>query len=839
MSVFDSADSPWEVAARAFEPAPVSPYLTDPVGWVRDKLGEVLWSKQREVCESVVNHRKTAVRSCHNAGKSRVASRIASWFIDVHPPGEAFVVSCYTDDTEVLTRDGWKFFRDVKVGPAGDLFATRNMQTKAFEWQHAFRYYEAPWDGEVVDIKGRSVDLRVTPNHRMLVQWRDYRAGTSGEILKPAEKITQRGAEIPALSEWVGEPSGTVKFGRYEWDTVTFASFLGAWIAEGSLGPARKYERKSARRSPVGANAPAGPIILTQLPDTKGYDPFRDLLSRMIGKEPCRSMGKNWVFSCSDLWHYLSQLGKADTKWVPDEVKNWGQAELKAFLHFYLLGDGWIQRSPNQEAWRAVTVSKRLADDLQEIAQKVGLSATITPRQPRDGGTIDGRPIKAENCRVGYYLSFNTSKCRSVKATRSHYQGNVYCVSVPNEVLYVRRGGSPIWCGNTAPTYAQVHAILWEEIRNAAKTAEARGNPLPGRVLGSDQWKLNDGTLVGWGRKPADTDQHGFQGIHRRYVLVIVDEACGVPRQLWTAVEAITTGTNVTILALGNPDDPNTEFGDISKPGSGWNSIKISAFDTPNLSGEDFPEDLKPMMLDPEWVEDKRRRWGEDSPRYVSKVLGEFPDIGEDVLISPALIRAAQERVLDPGPWSVLGVDVARYGSDRTIFCLRQGPVARIVGDHSTQSTMETTGKVIAAARDYSVAEIRVDGVGVGGGVVDRLLEQGHDVVDMQAGSGAVDSEHFLNSRAEWAWAIRTRMEDGDLDLDPEDDDLAAQLGALRYKFTSRGQIQIESKDEMRRRGLPSPDRADALMLTAASVAPIDQVVEDPDHDEYAIGASY
>jgi hypothetical protein len=77
------------------------------------------------------------------------------------------------------------------------------------------------------------------------------------------------------------------------------------------------------------------------------------------------------------------------------------------------------------------------------------------------------------------------------------------------------------------------------------------------------------------------------------------------------------------------------------------------------------------------------------------------------------------------------------------------------------------------------------------------------------------------------------------MDLDPADDDLAAQLGAIKYKFTSRGQIQIESKDDMKKRGLPSPDRADALMLTAGAVAPMDQVVEDPEHDEYTIGAAY
>lgn len=389
---------------------------------------------------------------------------------------------------------------------------------------------------------------------------------------------------------------------------------------------------------------------------------------------------------------------------------------------------------------------------------------------------------------------------------------------------------------STAPTYQQVHAILWEEIRRAATRAANRDEPLPGRVLLSDEWKLDDGTLVGWGRKPADTDEHGFQGIHRRYVLVIIDEACGVPAQLWTAVEAITTNRDCRILAIGNPDDPATEFAKVCAPGSGWNTIRISAFDTPNFTDEDVPEDLRPLLLDPEWELDKRKRWGKESPRYVAKVLGEFPEIGEDILISPSLIRAAQERECQPGPWSILGVDVARFGSDRTVFGLRRGPVFRVVGDYAKQATTETTGKVVAAKRQHGVDEIRVDGVGVGGGVVDQLVEQGHDVLDMQSGGAAIDSEHYLNARSEWWWAVRERAEQGDLDIDPDDDDLAAQLGSIRYRYTSRGQVVIESKDEARKRGLPSPDRADTLMLTAAARPVQDEIVEDEEFEEVRIG---
>ena len=366
---------------------------------------------------------------------------------------------------------------------------------------------------------------------------------------------------------------------------------------------------------------------------------------------------------------------------------------------------------------------------------------------------------------------------------------------------------------STAPTYKQVHAVLWEEIR-----AAHRKGKLPGTVLQTDEWKIGD-ILVGMGRKPADHDPHGFQGIHRRYVLAILDEACGIPDALWTAVEAITTNADCRILAIGNPDDPATEFGRVCAPGSGWNVIGISSFDTPNLSGEDIPDQLRPMLPDPGWVEDARKRWGEDSPVYKSKVLGEFPDVSEDTLIPQRWIVAAQEREIETVGYGTLGVDVARFGTDRTVITAAYGGHVRVIESRGKQATTETTGRVIERFRtEPDIEQIRVDGVGVGGGVVDQLAEQGYPVLDMQAGAGATDPQLFKNARAEWYWSLRKQFEDGLVDLDPDDDETASQLGSLRYSYSSRGQIVIESKDDMRKRGMPSPDRADAVMIAMAKV---------------------
>lgn len=363
---------------------------------------------------------------------------------------------------------------------------------------------------------------------------------------------------------------------------------------------------------------------------------------------------------------------------------------------------------------------------------------------------------------------------------------------------------------STAPTAKQVSAILWEEIRKQ----HARGR-LPGRITLTDEWRIDD-VLVGMGRKPADHDQHGFQGIHRRYVLVILDEACGVPASLWAAVEAITTNAECRVLAIGNPDDPRTVFGDVCEPGSGWNVLHLSALDSPNLTGEAIPDGLAELLPSPEWVEDARARWGESSPLYRSKVLGEFPEASVDALIPWDMIRAAQARTLPPAAPTVLGVDVARYGSDSTVIYLRQGPVVRLSARIASGSTTDTAGRVAALVR-ITGAAAHVDGVGVGGGVVDMLQAAGIDAHDMQAGASPADSQRFVNARAEWFWRLRQVFESGQIDLDPADEQLAAELASLRFMFDPRGRIRIESKDDMRARGLSSPDRADALMLAFAT----------------------
>jgi hypothetical protein len=371
----------------------------------------------------------------------------------------------------------------------------------------------------------------------------------------------------------------------------------------------------------------------------------------------------------------------------------------------------------------------------------------------------------------------------------------------------------------TAPTFPQVRAILWREIAQAARKGKLLGH------LNQTEWLIGN-ELVAFGRKPSDWNQEAFQGIHARYVLVIIDEACGVPESIWTAAETLVTNADSRILAIGNPDDPTSHFAKICKPNSGWHVMPISAFDSPNFTDEQVPTAIAEQLTSVGWVEERKVRWGENSPLYQAKVLGRFPDQANDALIPLSWIERARERgrardlTAVDGP-VFLGVDVALSGDETVILKLQDG-YAAVIEAYRGKDTMETAGHV-QLLRTQLDAEARIDAVGIGRGVFDRLAEiKAARVYGLNAGGGAQDREQFINARAEWFWQLRTALdpERPHLDLDPDDELLAEQLSLIRYKITSRGQILIESKDDMRKRGMASPDRADALMLAAAVLPP-------------------
>ena len=186
-------------------------------------------------------------------------------------------------------------------------------------------------------------------------------------------------------------------------------------------------------------------------------------------------------------------------------------------------------------------------------------------------------------------------------------------------------------------------------------------------------------------------------------------------------------------------------------------------------------------------------------------------------LILPRWIEAAQKRTLERTRRPIIAADIARFGEDETVIMRREGGWIRVYRAHHKDDTMTTAGHIAKAMRDIDDEAGKNDWVraivdvpGVGGGVVDRLAELDLPVVPYNGGEAPIDKERFVNARAEDYWTLRERFEQGEVDIDPDDDKLAAQLGSIKWGIDSRGRIKIESKDDMRKRGLPSPDRADA-----------------------------
>jgi hypothetical protein len=390
----------------------------------------------------------------------------------------------------------------------------------------------------------------------------------------------------------------------------------------------------------------------------------------------------------------------------------------------------------------------------------------------------------------------------------------------------------------TAPTAPQVEVILWREIQRVKNKAN-----LPGRITSGNipKWKTAADEIIAYGRKPADLKSQdeasqAFQGIHARYILVILDEACGIPEWLWNAVETIATNRYARVLAIGNPDVPDTPFAKTHQPHSDWHKIKISAFDTPAYTGEPVPESLLLDLVSPEWVEARAKDWGVESPLYTSKVGAEFPEVSEETLIHPRLIQEAQLRDLSgvainiPGSF---GLDVARFGRNETVCYRNRGGYLRREFGYHKQDTMVTAGRAIRVLNTVkaSLAGVYmvIDTIGVGGGVYDRMREQNFPVIPFVASespSTPTGKKRFVNRRAEQWWAFRKQFEAGLIDLPStdEDDKLIAQLGSIKYFIRSDGRILVESKEDMEARGLPSPDRADAAMM--ACVRPLPQAGE-------------
>jgi phage terminase large subunit len=378
----------------------------------------------------------------------------------------------------------------------------------------------------------------------------------------------------------------------------------------------------------------------------------------------------------------------------------------------------------------------------------------------------------------------------------------------------------------TAPTGRQVREVLWREIKDAVanKPIYPSNSILETKINIDNKW-------FALGISTDQPDQ--FQGFHSSNLLVIVDEASGVDDLIFEAIDGLKPAK---ILLIGNPLRNTGRFANSFKEAR-ISKIQISAFDTPNLiaSGFDSFEKFQelwsregvagflnknkiviPGLITLDDVVKFAQRYGTESDVFRVRVLGEFPKAEAESFISIDEINSAMNRDVQVMPqWEKkMGVDIARYGDDRTVFVIRQMEKVLRKEVYVNQDLMIIAGYIIKVAKEENIMpeNIFIDAIGMGAGVVDRLREQGWNVNAINTSLPADDREHYANLRAELAGYVKEWLQSGQL---PKDDDFF-EAANIKYKFTSKGQLQLESKEEMKKRGLPSPDVFDALALTFA-----------------------
>jgi hypothetical protein len=293
-----------------------------------------------------------------------------------------------------------------------------------------------------------------------------------------------------------------------------------------------------------------------------------------------------------------------------------------------------------------------------------------------------------------------------------------------------------------------------------------------------------------------------FAGLHARDVLVIYDEASAIPDTIWEVSEGAMTTPGALWFAFGNPTRTSGRFRQcFGRFRHRWKTIRVDARDTRLASRAQIDE----------WIAD----YGEDSDFVRVRVKGEFPRIGSAQFIAPALVDAARRRLASGYGALVMGIDVARFGDDQTVFAFREGDAVKHISRFRGLDTMETAGRAAEAIVARRPDAVFIDGVGVGGGVVDRLRQLGFPIVDINAGARANNERQYANRRVEMWGHMRDWLKAGGC-LPADDQALADDLTGPEYSFDAGNRVMLEKKQDMRLRGLASPDAGDALALTFA-----------------------
>jgi hypothetical protein len=309
-------------------------------------------------------------------------------------------------------------------------------------------------------------------------------------------------------------------------------------------------------------------------------------------------------------------------------------------------------------------------------------------------------------------------------------------------------------------------------------------------------------SAIPWSKERSES----FAGAHEKHILIIFDEASAIDDVIWEVTNGAMSTKGAIWLVFGNPTRNTGRFFEcFHKLKHRWTNVHVDS--------------RKARMTNKTLIQQDIADYGEDSDYVRVRWLGLFPRKSSSQFIGTDLVEKATKQSYPPHAYAhsaiIVGVDVARYGSDQSAISVRQGLRLHELRKYRQIDTMQLASHAAEAFRSYKADAIMVDGIGIGAGVVDRLKQLGYPVIDVVAGSKP-ECEKYLNKRAEMWARTKEWLEAGG--WIPDDRELKEELCYPEFHYTLKDQLQIESKDDMRDRGLNSPDVAESLVYTFAEI---------------------
>jgi hypothetical protein len=382
----------------------------------------------------------------------------------------------------------------------------------------------------------------------------------------------------------------------------------------------------------------------------------------------------------------------------------------------------------------------------------------------------------------------------------------------------------------TSITGDNLRANLWTELavwQNHSRLLMAAYEWTEDMVYEKGRRELSYMMALEWQRS-ANPEQmaNNLAGLHARYIMAVADESGGIPRKVFGALDAVLAnvdeeaGRIAYVLQAGNCTTTDGPLYDACSKDRRFWWVK-------NISGDPERAD-RAKRVSKEWAQQQidMHPGGRSHPWVKVNVLGEFPPGGANNLITLEACTQAQARDDIPQTaWmqapKVMGVDIARFGDDETAIAFRQGPVAFPFKCFRNLDLMAVAGQVALSIDRWNPDAVFIDETGLGAGVVDRLVQLKYRVTGVNFGDGPIGFANvgwkLKNRREEMWWQLPEWLKKGAI---PNDSQLVADLVAPTYKFTADNKLELESKKDMKKRGLPSPNRGDALALTFAEPVP-------------------